>query len=75
MAAVLTIKKMPKTCDKCPLFVNGLLGITAFCVMSAKYTEEEIENEKDGRLTMYYHGCLSKRPQNCPLKAESEDKK
>ena len=73
MAAILTIEKTPKSCDECPLFVNGLLGVEAFCVMDVDYTEEEIE-EEDGELDMYYHGCLSKRPQNCPLKVVGEGK-
>ena len=68
MSAILTINKTPKTCDECPLFVNGILGHKAHCVMDAEYTEEEIEKAKDGRLNMYYNGCLSKRPKSCPLK-------
>lgn len=72
MPAILTIEKTPKTCDECPLFVNEHLGIEAFCVIGADYTREEIDKEKDGELDMYYHGCLSKRPQNCPLKIEGE---
>lgn len=69
MKATLTIK-MPKTCDECPLFVNGILGHSAFCVMGAKYSNHEISNEEDGDLNMYYHGCLSHRPKKCPLKSE-----
>ena len=72
MSATLTIEKTPKTCDECPLFVDGHVGISAFCVMGAEYTDEEIEKEEDGELDMYYRGCLSKRPQSCPLKVEGE---
>lgn len=64
--------KFPKSCDKCPLFVNGILGHQAFCVSKGKYTKEEIASYEDGALDMYYHGCLSERPKNCPL-VESED--
>lgn len=75
MSATLTLKKTPKTCDECPLFVNLILGHRTFCVMRAKYTEEEIEKAKNGRLNMYYNGCLSKRPKSCPLKVERGRKK
>lgn len=33
-------------------------------------TKEEIANEKDGNLSMYYQECLSKRPISCPLKED-----
>lgn len=69
--AILTINKMPKTCDKCPLFVSTF-GDTAYCKMGAEYSAKEIAEEKDGNLALYYHGCLSKRPISCPLK-EVED--
>lgn len=65
--AKINIGKMPKTCDECPLFVSTF-GNPAYCVMGAEYSDKEIENEKDGNLSMYYHGCLSKRPISCPLK-------
>lgn len=64
--AILTFK-MPKTCDKCPLFVSKFATPT-FCVMGAEYTDKEIEDTKDGNLMMYYEGCLPKRPKACPLK-------
>lgn len=63
--------KFPKTCEHCPLFVDHM-GIPTYCVGGGEYTEEEIEAKEDGELNMYYKGCLSKRPQNCPLK-EVED--
>lgn len=59
--------KFPKTCDKCPLFVDGILGQDAFCILEAEYTDEEIDKEPDGNLNMYYHGCLTHRPKSCPL--------
>ena len=65
--------KMPRSCDKCPLFIDKLLGTPAFCAMGAEYTPDEIRSEEDGNLQLYYDGCLSKRPKACPLK-ESEDK-
>lgn len=60
--------KFPKSCDECPLFVDGILGHQAFCTVKGDYAKEEIASCKDGALDMYYHGCLSKRPNNCPLK-------
>ena len=70
---ILTLDRMPRTCDKCPLFIN-CFGQTAYCAMRAEYTPEEIAEEEDGNLNLYYHGCLSKRPKSCPLKfVEKED--
>ena len=60
--------KFPKSCDHCPLFVDDEVGRTAYCSMNAEYTEEEIQNEEDGSLNMYYHGCLRNRPNSCPLR-------
>lgn len=75
MAIILKVaNKFPKSCDECPLFVDGILGHQAFCISKGKYTKEEIASYEDGALDMYYHGCLSERPKNCPL-VESEDKK
>lgn len=71
MRAILTLDEMPKACDKCPLFVNRF-GTPAYCIMGAEYMAEEIAKEKDGNLTLYYHGCLSGKPAKCPLKAENE---
>lgn len=62
--------KFPKTCADCPLFVDQM-GIPTFCTVSGEYSDEEIEAEEDGELQMYYDGCLSKRPQNCPLQEYS----
>ncbi len=62
--------KFPKNCEHCPLFVDHM-GIPTYCVADGEYSEEEIEAEEDGALNMYYDGCLSKRPQNCPLKEVS----
>jgi hypothetical protein len=59
--------KFPKTCEHCPLFVDHF-GIPNYCTVGGEYSEEEIEAEEDGELNMYCHGCLSKRPKNCPLK-------
>ena len=59
-------KKMPKTCDKCKLFTR-YFGSPAYCAVGAEYTDKEIEAEEDGNLNMYYHGCLTHRPMNCPL--------
>lgn len=64
--------KFPKSCDECPLFVNRRLGYPSFCISKGKYTKEEIASYEDGALDMYYHGCLSERPKNCPL-VESEE--
>ena len=63
--------KLPKSCDKCKLFVSEF-GKSPYCIVDGEYTDEEISSEEDGALDMYYHGCLSSRPQNCPLK-EVED--
>ena len=60
-------ENLPKTCDECKLFVNGIIGHPAYCVLDAKYTDKEIDTEKDGNLNMYYYGCLSHRPCSCPL--------
>lgn len=60
-------KTFPKTCIACPLFCRTF-GVPAYCKVGGKYTEEEIENEKDGNLKMYHHGCLNNRPKKCPLK-------
>lgn len=59
--------KYPETCDECPLFVDGELGVQSFCICEGEYTEEEINAEEDGNLNMYYHGCLATRPKNCSL--------
>ena len=61
-------KTFPKDCEKCRLFCNKILGHESFCMVGGKYTKKEIKSEKDGNLSMYYHGCLSIRPKNCPLK-------
>lgn len=68
-------EKFPKNCGECPLFVDDILGVDAFCVSEGEYTEEEIDAEEDGNLNMYYHGHLSKRPENCPLVKLEEGKK
>ena len=68
MTVVLEIgNKYPKNCEQCKLFVSNF-GSPAYCAVGGKYTKKEIDNEKDGNLNMYYHGCLSNRPKNCPLK-------
>lgn len=68
MSIVLKIcDKFPKSCDKCPLFIDGMLGCEPFCASSGEYTEEEIDAEENGNLNMYYHGHLKNRPKNCPL--------
>ena len=59
--------KFPKSCDECPLFVDGKLGYQSFCVSKGEYTTEEINSYENGALDMYYHGCLLTRPTNCPL--------
>ena len=58
--------KFPKTCEQCPLFVDSF-GTPTYCIAGGEYTDEEIEAEEDGALNMYYDGCLSTRPKNCPL--------
>ena len=58
----------PKTCEDCKLFVDHICGHSSFCSAGGEYSEKEIEKTKDGNLQMYYHGCLTFRPQNCPLK-------
>lgn len=58
----------PKTCSGCKLFIDGIVGHTPFCSAGGKYSDREIKKEKDGSLCMYYHGCLSHRPENCPLR-------
>lgn len=58
----------PKTCADCKLFINGIIGHPAFCSAGGEYSEKEIEKEKNGNLQMYYDGCLSIRPKNCPLR-------
>jgi len=62
-------KRFPRSCDKCKLFVSEF-GSPAYCIVNGKYAQKEIKAEKDGALNMYYHGCLTNRPKNCPLKAE-----
>lgn len=59
--------RFPKTCDKCPLFVEGEVGCPSYCILGCEYTDDEIDSEEDGNLNMYYHGCLNHRPLNCPL--------
>lgn len=66
MIVVEVCKEMPKSCDKCPLFVKPF-GCSAYCKMHADYTDEEIEATEHGREMMFYHGCLPRRPMNCPL--------
>lgn len=56
----------PRTCEYCKLFVDCVGH--SFCSAGGEYSESEIENEKEGSLQMYYNGCLSHRPENCPLK-------
>lgn len=68
-------EKFPKNCGECPLFVDDILGVDAFCVGQGEYTEEEIDAEEDGNQSMYYDGYLSKRPENCPLVKLEEVKK
>lgn len=63
--------EFPKKCEHCPLFVDHM-GFPTYCAAGGEYTDEEIEAEEDGSLNMYYDGCLSKRPQNCPLKEVPE---
>lgn len=60
--------KFPKSCDECPLFIDGMVVQQPFCIAKGEYTKEEISSYEDGALDMYYHGCLSTRPNNCPLK-------
>ena len=74
MSIVLKIgDKFPKSCNKCPLFIDGMLGCEPFCASSGEHTEEEIDAEEDGNLNMYYHGHLKNRPKNCPLVEIKED--
>ena len=40
--------------------------------MHAEYTKEEISEEENGNLDLYYHGCLSRRPEACPLEWTEE---
>ena len=63
--------KFPKNCEHCQLFVDHM-GIPTYCTAGGEYTEEEIEVEEYGSENMYYHGCLSKRPQNCPRQEVKE---
>ena len=65
-------KKFPKSCDKCKLFVNHF-GIPSYCVAGGEYTEKEIEEEECGGEQIYYHGCLTNRPKNCPLKEANNE--
>ena len=67
MIVVKVGNKFPKDCGKCPLWQEGNIGDPAYCPVGGDYTEEEIDNEYDGNLTMYYHGYLKHRPKNCPL--------
>ena len=66
--AILILDKIPKTCDECTLFVDRLGE--SFCPLGVEYTDEEIEAEEDANEKLYYHGCLSKRPKECPLKED-----
>ena len=66
---ILTLDCMPTTCNECPLFVSHF-GQKAYCVMHAEYSPEEIDRENNGNLQLYYSGCLSRRPEACPLKEE-----
>lgn len=59
--------KFPKNCGSCPLWNEGGLGTPCFCVAKGDYTAKEIRAEKDGELSMYYHGYLKHRPKKCPL--------
>lgn len=69
MAIILKVaNRFPKTCNECSLFVDGIFGQHPYCVGNGEYTKEEINSYEDGALDMYYHGCLSERPKNCPLK-------
>ena len=61
------MNKFPKSCDECPYFTDDMVGTEAFCGVGGEYTDEEISSEEDGSLSMYYHGCLAYRPNNCPL--------
>lgn len=63
--------KFPETCEHCPLFVDEM-GTPTYCIAGGDYSDEEIAAEEDGALNMYYDGCLSKRPQNCPLQEVPE---
>lgn len=58
----------PKTCEDCKLFIDGILGHSAFCAAGGEYSIEEINKAKEGNMQIYYHGCLTSRPKNCPLK-------
>ena len=58
--------EFPKSCEECPLFVDHM-GFPTYCIGDGEYSDEEIEAEEDGALNMYYDGCLSTRPKNCPL--------
>lgn len=68
---ILTLKSMPTNCDKCPLFINHF-GQKAYCAMHTEYTPEEIAAVENGNLQLYYHGCLSERPEACPLETIEE---
>ena len=59
--------KYPKTCENCKLFIDGIVGLSAFCAAGGEYSDDEIEKAEDGNLQIYYHGCLTTRPKNCPL--------
>lgn len=64
--------EFPRTCENCPLFVNHM-GFRHIAQLAESIrTDEEIEADENGSLNMYYHGYLSKRPQNCPLKEVPE---
>ena len=67
MAVILKIgDKYPKNCEQCKLFVKHF-GIPSYCVAGGKYTEKEIKEEEHGAEQIYYSGCLTNRPKNCPL--------
>ena len=56
----------PKSCDECAFF-SCAFGRQAYCVAGGKYTREEIEADEGGFASLVYVGCLSNRPNNCPL--------
>ena len=64
--------KYPESCHECPLFIDGLIGVSPFCVGDGEYTDEEINADEYGSTNMYYHGCLETRPKNCPLEQIEE---
>ena len=56
----------PKTCDECAFF-SCAYSRQPYCVVGGNYTRAEIDAEEDGVATMFFGGCLSNRPNNCPL--------